>query len=135
MKKIICVGMLCACLLFTGCNKKEETKPAASKQCDGEPQLMATAGNHKVYSYCLTDFSYTINGEKVDLRDYLANTDNSVENIIGTLKAKDTWDDGGSTLYTGNGISLVECFPLSINKDGNIYISPAELTPYFCTEY
>lgn len=139
MKKAICVSLLCTGLLlgFTGCGKKSETEAnnAASKQCDGVPQLMATSGNHKVYSYCLDNFSYEINGEKVDLRDYMDNNENAVENIINTLEFKEGWDDGGSKLYSGNGISLVECFPLSQDKSGNVYISPEELEPYFCVQH
>lgn len=134
MKKYIYVSLLCAGLLigFTGCGKKteNEAKNAASKQCDGVPQLMATSGNHKVYSYCLDNFSYVINGEKVDLRDYMDNNDNAVDNIIKTLKVRDMYDDGGTTIYEGQNITLVKCNTLS--GDTDVYIEASGLYKNFC---
>lgn len=131
MKKVIYTSMLCAGLLFTftGCDKKEN-KPVASNQCDGVPQLMATIGDKNVYSYCVTDFSFDMNGSKVDLRDYIKNTDNAIDNIIGTLKVKNTLDDGGTTIYEGKNITLVKCNTLSGDKD--VYIEASGLYETFC---
>lgn len=134
MKKFFCVSILCAGLLlgFTGCNKKAENdvKKGSSNQCDGVPQLITTKDEQKIYSYCVRDYSFDINGEKVDLRDYIKNNDNAIDNIIGTLKVKDVFDDGGTTIYEGQNITLVKCNTLS--GDTDVYIEASGLYKNFC---
>lgn len=92
--------------------------------CEYKPKLLLTKDNIDIYTYCLDDTTINMNGEKVDIKNYIENNDSAIDNIISTLNLEDVFKDGGTTIYKGD-ITLIRCNTLDGNRD--IYIGNKDM--------
>ena len=109
-------------------------KTIETSNCDNKASLYYTLDNKNIYSYCLDSIQISDDGEFIELKNYLEQDKNIVYEIINAITYKDSlfdggtkiYKDGGTTEYTNNGITIINCHTLDGNRD--IYIGPKNMT-------
>ncbi len=100
-------------------------KLVVSKKCSKE-KLYFEGKNSNVYLVCLDSLYLTKKGEKISFDKYLNKYSNDIEglfdDITSNLKNKDSFWDGGTTIYTSNNtdLGIIMCHTVDGNRD--IYI-------------
>lgn len=122
MKMYYKVVILCIlAITLSGCNKKiTNVYSTELKECNYKPQLLMTHDNRNIYTYCISEPKILINKKENGLKKYVKKDKKSIERIISSLELKETYYDGGTKIYEGDNIKLIECNTLEGNKD--IYI-------------
>jgi hypothetical protein len=119
IKKIILGSFLL--ILMTGCQDKiTDVSLKADDNCNNKAELFIEQKDRNIYTYCLRDTKIKVNGQEVDLKNFIENDDNAIDKIIGTLKLEETFYDGGTKLYRGTDLTVIKCNTLDGNRD--IYI-------------
>jgi len=134
-KKIIYLILMLICI--TGCNKNDSILDITFSNiddCNRKPQLLIGKDNINIYTYCINNIKVNTSNKQINLKEYLANNDNSIENIIKTLILDDVIYDGGTKIYKGNNITLIKCNTLEGNKDIYIGNSDMKYKSNFCKE-
>lgn len=96
-----------------------------SKKCDGE-KLYYEGETRNVYLTCLDDIYLTKKNERYSLATYLSKNASDLNDIfddlISNLKNKDSFWDGGTTIYTSKtgDLGIIMCHTVDGNRD--IYI-------------
>lgn len=130
-KKIILFGVLVICL--TGCgNNISNIISNTNKECNNKAELLVEQKDRKIYTYCLNDATIKINDKEENLKNFIESDDNAIEEIIDTLKLKDSFSDGGTKLYKGENLTLVKCNTLDGNRDIYIGDQNMEFKQNFC---
>lgn len=120
---LLIVGI--AVLGITGCGSKKDFHIEYQNQSEcNKPKLLLSKEGRNIYTYCLEDTSIKINDEKTELKSYIEDNPDAVDEIINTLKLEDTLKDGGTQIYKGD-ITLIQCNTLDGNKD--IYIGNKDM--------
>lgn len=109
-------------------------KTIETSNCDNKASLYYTLDNKNIYSYCLDSIQISDDGEFIELKNYLEQNKNIVYEIINAITYKDSlfdggtkiYKDGGTTEYTNNGMTIINCHTLDGNRD--IYIGPKNMT-------
>lgn len=109
-------------------------KTIETSNCNNKASFYYTLDNKKIYSYCLDSIQISNDGEFIELKNYLEQDENIVDEIINAITYKDSlfdggtkiYKDGGTTEYTNNGITIINCHTLDGNRD--IYIGPKNMT-------
>ena len=90
-----------------------------------------------IYTYCLDSIIIDNGSDKYELKDYINQNDQKLEEIINTLTKIDIYKDGGTTIYrdletsgfTKTGLTVIKCNKMlndnSINND--IYFGPISM--------
>lgn len=99
--------------------------------CEYKPKLLLTKDNINIYTYCLDANTINMNGKKVDIKNYIENNDNAIDNIINTLKFDVGVYDGGTKIYKGD-ITLIKCNTMAGNKDIYITNKDMDMKSSFC---
>ena len=127
MKKIMLTILFCSILVIglTGCGKQKEYYIDYQNQSEcHKPQLFLTKNGKNIYTYCLKNTKIHINKKEIELKKYLEDDPNAIDNIIKTLNLEDTLLDGGTQIYKGS-ICLIKCNTLAGNND--IYIGNKDM--------
>lgn len=120
---LLLIGVLIVSL--TGCGKEKKLDIDYQNQSDcHKPQLLLTKNEKNIYTYCIENTKININKKDIELKKYLEEEADSIDNIINSLKLEDTLLDGGTQIYKGN-ISLIKCNTLDGNND--IYIGNKDM--------
>lgn len=92
--------------------------------CSNEPKEYYKEKNHNIYLVCADEFyikDLTINDEKITFKEYVGNTfqtfDSSIKKLTDELDKVKEYDDGGTTIYKNNDITVVKCNTIDGNKD------------------
>jgi len=118
-KKIIIGGVLVFCL--TGCqNNISNISSNSDNECNHKAKLLIEQDNRKIYTYCLKDMTITLNDKQEDLKMFIEENNDAIDQIIDTLKLEGAYSDGGTKVFKGEKITLVKCHTLDGNRD--IYI-------------
>ena len=117
MKKAI-VGLLIIAVVLgiTGCSSKNNFN--IEYECN-KPKLLLSNDGRNIYTYCIENITIEMKDRKAELKSYIEDNSNAINEIINTLKLEDTLMDGGTQIYKGD-ITLIKCNTLDGNKD--IYI-------------
>lgn len=117
MKKAI-VGLLIIAVVLgiTGCSSKNNFN--IEYECN-KPKLLLSNDGRNIYTYCIENITIEMKDRKAELKSYIEDNSNAINEIINTLKLEDTLMDGGTQIYKGD-ITLIKCNTLDDNKD--IYI-------------
>ena len=122
IQKIILCGVLIICL--TGCQVKDtkitDINLTKNDNCDYKPKLLVEQYDRKIYTYCLDDITIKINDKEENLKNFIERDDKAIDKIIDTLRLKDSYSDGGTKLYIGEKLTLIQCHTIAGNRD--IYI-------------
>jgi hypothetical protein len=105
-------------------NKNTLVSIVETDNCNNKAKLIYTDGDRNIYTYCLDSVMIESGNHKIDLKDYIDNNDKATNEIISSLKLKDSLFDGGTQIYKGN-ITLIKCNSLDGNKD--IYIGNKDM--------
>lgn len=107
--------------------------------CNKEKKLYKGIENKNIYTYCLDNIKINDGTNLIELKDYMEENNNVMEEIINTLEYIDTYKDGGSKLYrdkdnkfTNNGLSIIKCNTTSGNQDIYIGTSNMNYETNFC---
>ena len=118
MKKVI-VGILIITIV-TGCSSKNNFNIEYENQNEcNKPKLLLSKDGRNIYTYCIEKITIEMKDRKAELKSYIEDNSNAINEIINTLKLEDTLMDGGTQIYKGD-ITLIKCNTLDGNKD--IYI-------------
>lgn len=115
-----------------------------TRNCNEQPKLYYEMNGKNIYTYCL-DSIIIDNGDKLELKDYINQNDQKLEEIMSTLTKVDIYKDGGTTIYrdlgtsgfSKTGLTVIKCNKMltdnSVNND--IYFGPIsmEYMDGFCT--
>jgi len=119
IKKIILGGVLVICL--TGCqNSISNISSNSNNECNHKASLLIEKNNRKIYTYCLNDTIITLNNKEENLKTFIEKNDDAIDRIIDTLELEGTLLDGGTKVFKGESLTLVQCNKLDGNRD--IYI-------------
>lgn len=111
--------------------KKEyryETTPLAS--CEKE-KMYYSMNDKDIYLYCLNTIKVHDDNNLLELKNYLPNHPNELDEIIKKMKIVEEYEDGGSILYqddgklSENGFAILKCSTLDGSRD--IYIGPKDM--------
>lgn len=118
MKKVI-VGLLIITIV-TGCRSKNNfnIEYENQNQCN-KPKLLLSKDGRNIYTYCIENITIEMKDRKAELKSYIEDNRNAINEIIASLKLEDILKDGGTQIYRGD-ITLIKCNTLDGNKD--IYI-------------
>ena len=131
LKKVIFLGVLV--IYLTGCgNNISNIISNTNKECNNKAELLVEQKDRKIYTYCLNDATIKINDKEENLKNFIESDDNAIEEIIDTLKLKDSFSDGGTKLYKGENLTLVKCNTLDGNRDIYIGDQNMEFKQNFC---
>ena len=118
MKRVI-VGLLIIAIV-TGCSSKNNFNIEYENQNEcNKPKLLLSNDGRNIYTYCIENITIEMKDRKAELKSYIEDNSNAINEIIDTLKLEDTLNDGGTQIYKGD-ITLIKCNTLDGNKD--IYI-------------
>ena len=131
VKRIILEGILAICL--TGCqNKITGISSNANNECNHKANLLIEQDGRKIYTYCLNDTTITLNNKEENLKTFIEKNDNAIDRIIDTLELEGTFSDGGTKVYKGESLTLVQCNKLDGNRDVYIGDQNMEFKENFC---
>lgn len=103
----------------------QQIKITKTKDCDNKVIEYYKYEEQKVYLVCLDEIKL----DDATLKDYFSKTyqtfDDSINNLINSMKLVDTYKDGGTKLYKNDSIALIKCNTIDGNKD--IYIGDINL--------
>ena len=103
----------------------EQLKITKTKDCNNQLIEYYQYEEQKVYLVCLDEIKL----DDATLKDYFSKTyqtfDDSINNLINSMKLVDTYKDGGTKLYKNDSIALIKCNTIDGNKD--IYIGDTNL--------
>ena len=103
----------------------QQIKITKTKDCDNKVIEYYQYEEQKVYLVCLDEIKL----DDATLKDYFSKTyqtfDDSINNLINSMKLVDTYKDGGTKLYKNDSIALIKCNTIDGNKD--IYIGDINL--------
>lgn len=103
----------------------QQLKITKTKDCDNKVIEYYQYEEQKVYLVCLDEIKL----DDATLKDYFSKTyqtfDDSINNLINSMKLVDTYKDGGTKLYKNDSIALIKCNTIDGNKD--IYIGDTNL--------
>lgn len=102
--------------------------------CNNKAELYYTLEEKNIYSYCLDSIQISTDGNFIELKDYIKDNKDVIDEIINAITYKDSlfdggtkiYKDGGTTEYTNNGITIINCHTLDGNRD--IYIGSKNMT-------
>ena len=115
MKKVI-VGLLVIAIV-TGCSSQNNFNIEYENKSEcNKPKLLLSKDGRDMYTYCIENITIEMEGRKVELKKYIEDNSNAINEIIDTLKLEDTLKDGGTQIYKGD-ITLIKCNTLDGNKD------------------
>lgn len=134
-KIIITLGGAGLLLLGAVCNDmitklvkldEEENTIRTTTKC-AESSVYISEKDRNVYTYCLESIEINDGGKYVDFKDYYKEHDDALERLIERMETKDTFKDGGSTLYVNerSDLAILTCNTLNGNKD--MYIGPKDM--------
>ena len=121
MRKAI-VGLLIIAVVLgiTGCSSKNNFNIEYENQNEcNKPKLLLSNDGRNIYTYCIENITIEMKDRKAELKSYIEDNSNAINEIINTLKLEDTLMDGGTQIYKGD-ITLIKYNTLDGNKD--IYI-------------
>lgn len=129
----IAFGMSSALLIRQNSKEKKteyryETTPLTS--CEKET-LYYSMKDKNVYLYCLNSIKVHDGNNLLELKNYLSNHSNELDEIIKEMKIVGEYEDGGSILYqddgklSENGFAMLKCSTIEGSKD--IYIGPKNM--------
>ena len=81
--------------------------------------MLLSKDGRNIYTYCLENITIEMKDRKTELKSYIEDNSNAINEIIDILKLEDILKDGGTKIYKGD-ITLIKCNTLDGNKD--IYI-------------
>ena len=150
---IVFVVILCVCFIHKY-NMKQVAKPKITevpeqfaytiktentKDCNQEATLYYEKEDYKIYTYCIDSMKIIKDDKEIELKDYLADNENVIAEIIKELETKDTLNDGGTVIYeadtesefTNQGLTIIKCHKISsgtneeeVTYNNDIYIGP-----------
>lgn len=113
--------VVCLIIFLCSCNRKSiKFSFNDIDNCVNKAQFLLELDDRKIYTYCINDANVIHNGVKEKLESFILNDNDSIDEIISSLKFKDVLSDGGTKIYSGGNISLIKCNTLDGNRD--IYI-------------
>lgn len=102
-------------------------------ECNSEVKEYYKANKRTIYLVCANEFyikDLMSNDNKITFNNYISSTrqtfDDSIKKLTDELDERDSYDDGGTTIYKNNDITVIKCNTLDGNKD--IYIGDNNLT-------
>lgn len=133
MKIFKFIIIICLILFLCSCNRKSiKFSFNDIDNCVNKAQFLLELDGRKVYTYCIDDVNVIHNGVKEKLESFILNDNDSIDEIISSLKLKDVLSDGGTKIYNGGNISLIKCNTLDGNKDIYIGNKNMKLKSNFC---
>lgn len=118
---------------LTGCqNKITSITSTIDNNCSHKAKLLLEQENRKIYTYCLDNVMIKNNDKEENLKSFIQNEDNAIDKIIDTLELKDSFSDGGTTVYKGENLTLIKCYTLDGNRDIYIGNQDMEFKQNFC---
>lgn len=87
--------------------------------------------NYNIYTYCLDHIMLFENNNLVDLKNYVPDKPEFIDELISNLELDTELSDGGTKIYkdinnySNTGLTLIKCNTLDGNKD--IYIGPKDM--------
>lgn len=136
MKKIVLTILLCGIMLLviTGCNLKNDFNIEYKNQNEcTKPKLLLSKDDGNIYTYCLENTTIEIKDKKIELKSYIEDNKNAINEIIGMLNLEDILMDGGTQIYKGD-ITLIKCNTLDGNKDIYIGNNNMKFKQNFCKD-
>lgn len=119
---------------ITGCGSKTDFQIEYQTQNEcNKPELLMSKEERNIYTYCLENTTIKINDEKTELKSYIEENSDAINQIISTLKLEDTLMDGGTQIYKGD-ITLIKCNTLDGNQDIYIGNKNMEFKQNFCKD-
>ena len=131
IKKIILGSFLL--ILMTGCQDNiTDVSLKVDDNCNNKSELFVEQKDRNIYTYCLRDTKIKVNGQEVDLKNFIETDEKSIDKIIDTLEFEDVFLDGGTKIYRGENLTLVKCNKLDGNRDIYIGDQNMEFKENFC---
>ncbi len=120
-----------------------------TQNCTGETKLYYKMSDRDIYTYCLDAIIIDTGSERIELKDYIEENNNVLEEIFNNLTKVGMYKDGGTTVYkdmptsnfTKNGLTVVKCnrmlnddsvSKVSYNKDIYFGLMDMEVIDGFC---
>ena len=129
--KIILGGVLVICLTGSQ-NEIIGISSNANNECNHKANLLIEQDGRKIYTYCLNDTTITLNNKEENLKTFIEKNDNAIDRIIDTLELEGTLMDGGTKVYKGESLTLVQCNKLDGNRDVYIGAQNMKFKENFC---
>lgn len=129
----IAFGMSSALLIRQNSKKEEKEyryETTTLTTCEKE-KLYYQDDDKNVYLYCLNSIKVKEGGNLLELKNYIQDYPNELENMIKEMTVIATFYDGGSILYRDDGklsekgFSILKCSTIEGNKD--IYIGSRDM--------
>ncbi len=106
---------------------------SVTKNCDEKEVLYYALSDKDIYTYCLDSVKIKENNKPVELKDYIVDNPDIIDEISNAITVDTIYKDGGTTLYrdngvteyTNNGIAIIKCNTIDGNRD--IYIGPKNM--------
>ena len=125
--------VICLVILLCSCNRKSiKFSFNDIDNCVNKAQFLLELDDRKIYTYCINDVNVIHNGVKEKLESFILNDNDSIDEIISSLMLKDVLSDGGTKIYSGDNIKLIECNTLDGNKDIYIGNNSMKFKSNFC---
>ena len=134
MKKVILLMLIP--VLLTGCKKQVENVKSDYKievdiqeNCNQVLKDYYQYGDKKIQIACINEINLVTKFRTQTLKSYLENSEKSEEEILDEFTSKlefvDAMNDGGTSFYKNDDITVIRCHKLGGNN--NTIISTAEL--------
>ncbi len=136
MKKEIVTVLITGMTILgiTGCGSIKDFQIEYQNQNEcNKPELLMSKEERNIYTYCLENTTIKINDENIELKNYIEDNNDAINQIISTLKLEDTLMDGGTQIYKGD-ITLIQCNTLDGNQDVYIGNKDMEFKQNFCKD-
>ena len=131
IQRIILGGILLIGL--TGCqNGITGISSNTNNECNHKASLLIEKDNRKIYTYCLNDITIKLNNQEKNLKTFIEENNDAIDSIIDTLELEGTLMDGGTKVYKGESLTLVQCNKLDGNRDVYIGDQNMEFKENFC---
>ena len=131
IQRIILGGILLIGL--TGCqNGITGISSNTNNECNHKASLLIEKDNRKIYTYCLNDITIKLNNQEKKLKTFIEENNDAIDSIIDTLELERTLMDGGTKVYKGESLTLVQCNKLDGNRDVYIGDQNMEFKENFC---
>lgn len=121
MKKIIIIFTILT--ILSGCKNNTEITFQNQEDCN-KASLLLEQTDKEIYTYCIENSKIKIGNEELELKNYIEDNENAIDEIINKLKIEHALNDGGTIIYKGD-ITLIKCNTLEGNKD--IYIGNKDM--------
>lgn len=127
----IAFGMSSALLIRHNIKEKKKEyryEIVSLSNCDNKVKLYYQEEKRNVYLYCLNSIKVKENNNLLELKNYVQNHPNEIEEMVRKMTLDDDYRDGESILYhdyeqlSTTGFSILMCSTLDGDKD--IYIGP-----------